>query len=110
MNKELNKLKLLHTIIWGLFVAVFLYIAVALVNNWINIILYICFLLIIIETIVLLLNKWKCPITLSAEKHTDKTSVGFDIYLPKWLAKNNKLIFSIIFVIEVAFLIIKTFL
>lgn len=56
---------------------------------------------IILETLVLLINKWKCPITNVAEKYTDDRRANFDIYLPEWLAKYNKEIFTVLIVLEI---------
>lgn len=53
--------------------------------------------LIIIETAVLLINKWRCPLTPVAMKYTSDRRDNFDIYLPEWLASHNKSIFSGIF-------------
>jgi hypothetical protein len=53
--------------------------------------------LILMETVVLLINKWRCPLTPIAMKYTSDRRENFDIYLPEWLAKHNKLIFGMTF-------------
>jgi hypothetical protein len=45
-----------------------------------------------------------CPVTLIARKYSDSSKDNYDIYLPNWLAKNNKLIYSIIFLIALLIL------
>jgi len=50
----------------------------------------------IIETAVLLINKMGCPLTPIAMNYTSDRRENFDIYLQEWLAKHNKLIFSMI--------------
>jgi len=48
-----------------------------------------------------------CPLTQVAKKYTDKHVVGFDIFLPSWLAKHNKAIFTSLFAIGLAFVIYR---
>jgi hypothetical protein len=50
------------------------------------------------ETLVLLLNRWRCPLTDVAARHTQDRRDNFDIHLPEWLARHNKLIFGSLFV------------
>jgi len=73
----------------------------------ISILLWFCFAFIIVESIILIINGWRCPITIKAEKYSQNNEAGFDIYLPKWVAKYNKSIFTGIFIIEIAFLIFR---
>jgi hypothetical protein len=48
---------------------------------------------------VLVINGWRCPLTNVAAQYTDERSENFDIFLPLWLARNNKLIFGSWFVV-----------
>jgi hypothetical protein len=54
--------------------------------------------IILLEGLLLLIFKNVCPITLIARKYSASTLDNFDIFLPNWLAKNNKLIYTIIFI------------
>lgn len=54
--------------------------------------------LIILEGVVLLIFSKMCPLTIMARKYSDSTKDNFDIYLPNWLAKYNKLIYTTLFV------------
>jgi hypothetical protein len=66
--------------------------------NEINMYVYIAIASIIIEGIVLMINHGRCPLTNVAEKYShDTTRDNFDIFLPNWLAKYNKIIFTAIF-------------
>ncbi len=56
--------------------------------------LWIGFGLFILEGLVLLAFKFYCPLTVWARKYSDSTKHNFDIYLPNWLAKYNKLIYT----------------
>jgi hypothetical protein len=53
---------------------------------------------ILAECSVLALNHGRCPLTDVAARFTDQRADNFDIYLPNWLARNNKAIFGTIFV------------
>ena len=49
------------------------------------------------EVIVLMLNNMRCPLTRIAARYTDDRRDNFDIYLPEWLARHNKLIFGTLY-------------
>ena len=44
-------------------------------------------------------NRWQCPLTAVAARYTDDRRDNFDIYLPEWLARHNKLIFGGLFAV-----------
>ena len=72
----------------------------AVVTNRIDQWLWIGYGFFILEGIILLIFKFFCPLTLLARRYSDSGKANFDIYLPEWLAKNNKLIYlSLLFVI-----------
>ena len=54
--------------------------------------------LVLIECAVLACNSWRCPLTDLAGRYSVKRTDNFDIYLPNWLARRNKLIFGALFV------------
>jgi hypothetical protein len=94
---KLNIIKLVHTAIWCIFVIAILYVLYAGVFDKVNMLVWICVGLVVFEAIILIVFKWKCPFTILGQKYTTNHEVGFDIFLPIWLAKNNKTIFSILF-------------
>lgn len=55
--------------------------------------------LIIGEGLTLVLFKMFCPITVLARKYSDSDKDNFDIFLPNWLARYNKIIFTSIYVV-----------
>jgi hypothetical protein len=57
--------------------------------------------LIIMEGMVLLVFRKMCPLTIMARKYSNSTQDNFDIYLPNWLAKYNKVIYTTFFIIIV---------
>lgn len=109
--KALNKLfaiKLLHTLIWLFFVIIIFYILYSGVSGNINVVTWIFMGLILGEGIVLVLFNWFCPLTLIARKYSESTKENFDIFLPNWLAKYNKKIFTTIFLFAAVLVLIRT--
>lgn len=56
-----------------------------------------------IEVMVLLANRMRCPLTGIAGRYTAERQDNFDIYLPLWLARYNKLLFGGLYLIGVAY-------
>lgn len=61
-----------------------------------------------IECLIILVNRGRCPLTDFAARYTTDRAANFDIYLPLWLAKYNKLIFGTAFVLGEAYRLIKS--
>ncbi|MCG2611617.1 hypothetical protein LZZ90_08870 [Flavobacterium sp. SM15] len=106
-NSKLILVKLLHTAIWLFFNVVIFYLFYAVIANKIDKWVWICLGLIVMEGIVLLIFKRICPVTLIARNYSDSSKPNFDIYLPLWLAKYNKEIYSTIVFITVIILIFR---
>jgi hypothetical protein len=102
-------IKSLHTLIWLFYVTVIFFIWYAGITNSVDLYTWICTSLVIFEGLVLLMFRWKCPLTVIAEKYTDDRRDNFDIYLPEWLAKHNKIIFTLIFFGGVILVLIRVF-
>jgi small neutral amino acid transporter SnatA (MarC family) len=100
-------IKVLHTVIWAFFVLIIFYILYSALVDRIDILTWMAMALIIVEGIILLMNGWRCPFTNLGEKYTKQTEVGFDIFLPRWLAKNNKTIFTSIYLLGVIMVIYR---
>lgn len=96
-NKKLLFIKSLHTVIWLFFNVVIFYLLYAAIANKIDIWVWICIAIVFMEGLVLLAFKMFCPLTVLARKYSDSTRANFDIFLPNWLAKYNKLIYTTIF-------------
>lgn len=108
MNR-LTFIKILHTIIWAFMVTVIFYIVYCGIFDTVNRLTWIATGIIILEGLVLLTFKMSCPLTVLARKYSDSTKHNFDIYLPEWLAKYNKQIFTSIFVLGLLFVIFRSF-
>ena len=95
--------------IWLFFNVVIFYLLYAVIANKIDKWIWICIGLIVLEGIILIIFKKVCPVTLIARKYSDSSKDNFDIYLPNWLARYNKEIYSIIVLIAIAILIYRLF-
>ncbi len=91
--------KLLHTLIWIFFNVVIFYLLYAVIVNKIDKWVWICIGLIFLEVVTLAIFKRMCPVTLVARRYSDSQKANFDIYLPEWLAKYNKEIYTVIVII-----------
>jgi len=109
IKKKLVLIKTLHTIIWTLFVIVIIYILYSGLFNHKTIFTWFSVGAVILEGIILLLYKMFCPLTLIARKYSDSDKHSLDIYLPEWLAKHNKLIFTTIYFIAVLILLYRIY-
>ncbi len=98
-KSKLIIVKSIHTFIWIFFNVVMFYMLYAVLTNKLDLWLWIGFGLFVLEGITLLLFKFYCPLTLIARKYSDSTKDNFDIYLPNWLAKYTKLVYTTLLVI-----------
>jgi hypothetical protein len=92
-GKALWRIRLLHTLIWGLFATAILAIPVAVLADAPRLALWLS-ILVFVEVAVLLANRMRCPLTGVAARYTADRADNFDIFLPAWLARQNKLIFG----------------
>jgi polyferredoxin len=98
----LQVIKLAHTAVWALLVAVILAIPVMAWQERVTATAVLTGIM-LGEVLVLVVNGWRCPLTDLAARYTDDRRANFDIYLPLWLAANNKRIFGSIFAAGVVF-------
>jgi len=92
-------IKLLHTVIWAALVGCILALPVAAFTrrfHWALVLTAV----IVSECAVLAANRGRCPLTDWAARYTEDREANFDIYLPRWLARNNKAIFGTLFVVN----------
>lgn len=97
-NIALRTIKLLHTAVWLLFVLCIVaipmlgYVGRFRLAAWL-----VC--IVLVEVLVLVFNGLRCPLTDIAARYTEDRRDNFDIYLPVWIARHNKFIFGILFVL-----------
>ena len=91
-----------HTVIWAFFVGC---IVGAPLAAWFGHFGWAAVLvgLVAVEALVLLLNSWTCPLTGVAARYTSQREANFDIYLPRWLARYNKTIFTPLYLLGAAY-------
>lgn len=95
---KLGLTKVFHTAIWAFFVTVIGYVLYCGLANAISLYTGIAAGLVVLEGLVLLIYGGRCPLTLIARNFSDSEKDNFDIFLPNWLARYNKLIFTSLYV------------
>ena len=89
-------IKIVHTVFWAIFAGCVVAIPVAAAKcrfEWVAALT----VLVLIECLVLALNRGRCPLTELAARYTNDRTANFDIYLPRRLARHNKAIFGTLF-------------
>jgi len=92
----LTTIKLIHTVVWVFFVAAIIGVPVSAHlgrYDW----AWGLAGIVLIEVLVLVVNRMHCPLTPMAARFTEDRRPNFDIYLPEWLARWNKEIFGPLF-------------
>jgi hypothetical protein len=100
----LTTIKVIHTLVWAFFVGCIVAVPVTGLMRrfrW----AFILSGLILLECGVLALNGGRCPLTDLAARYTNDRAANFDIYLPVLVAKYNKVIFGLLFVVGEAVLL-----
>lgn len=96
-TRALRIVRLVHTVIWALFAACIALIPVFACLDRYSV-AYIFIAIVFVEVLILIVNGWSCPLTSIAVRYTHERRDNFDIYLPEWIASNNKLIFGTLYV------------
>jgi hypothetical protein len=94
--RRLRAIKLLHTFVWVVFAGAIVAIPVTIVADRLRFALWLS-LLVWGEVAVLALNRLRCPLTGVAARYTKDRADNFDIFLPLWLARWNKVVFGSLF-------------
>jgi hypothetical protein len=92
-------IRTLHTFVWAVFASSILAIPVFTLERRIHIAFWLS-LLVWGEIVILAVNRLRCPLTGVAARYTKDRRDNFDIFLPLWLAKHNKLVFGSLFAIS----------
>ena len=102
----LRIVKTLHTLAWAFFAGCILAIPYA---AWIRAygLAGVLTSIMLLEILILAVNDWRCPLTPIAAKYTANRRANFDIYLPVWLARFNKEIFGVLFLLGLLFLVVR---
>lgn len=101
-NASLRAIKVLHTLVWMFFVGCIIAIPIfGFIRRYSQAAVLIG--VVLIEVVILVGNRWRCPLTGVAANYTSDRSDNFDIYLPVCVARHNKLIFGLLFLGGVLF-------
>jgi hypothetical protein len=95
--RTLVAIKLLHTGVWLFLVVCIVTIPIAGALRRFSLAAVLAGF-VLMECLVLGLNRFRCPIGDWARLFTDESADNYDIYLPVWLARHNKTIFGSLFV------------
>ena len=105
-NTALLAIKVGHTLVWAFFVACIFAIPVLAwrgdvrqASEFIGIVF--------LEVLVLVLSGGHCPLTPIAARYTDDRRDNFDIYLPEWLARYNRLVFGLLYLAGILFTAVR---
>jgi hypothetical protein len=101
----LRRVKFLHTVVWAFFASCIVAIPVAAGSGALRL-AWTFVAIVAIEVFILLINGFKCPLTGVAARYTSDRQDNFDIYLPLWLARYNKLIFGALYLVGVGYTIV----
>ena|SRR5690242_3707815 len=98
----LRAVKIVHTLVWALLAGCVVALPiVAWQGKFFAATVLIA--VVLVEVLVLVANRFRCPLTDVAARYTDDRSDNFDIYLPLWIARYNKQVFGTLFVAGVLF-------
>ncbi len=101
-------IKLLHTIVWLGFVACIVAVPFAAeFRHFRAAVIFSC--VILVECMILAVNRCRCPLTNLAEAFTKERADNFDIYLPLGVARYNKVVFGSLFVAGEIFALVQWF-
>ncbi len=106
---KLILIKLIHTLIFAFMAACVLFILYCGIVGIRNQFLFVSIAIIIIEGIVLFLNKFKCPLTTLAMKYGDQHDRFSDLFLPQQIAALIMPVFTTLFTIGLILVIIRFF-
>jgi hypothetical protein len=97
---SLRTIKTLHTAVWAFFACCIFAIPVYALLQRI-VIAAILIAVVLVEVLVLAFNRMSCPLTGIASAYTEDRRDNFDIYLPEWLARYNKVIFGLLYLMGI---------
>lgn len=58
---------------------------------------------VMVEVLTIAFNRGSCPLTPMAARYTAERTDNFDIFLPVWLARYNKVIFGMLYVVALIY-------
>jgi hypothetical protein len=86
MKITIFHIKLIHTLIFWVLSACVVFSLFSSISGYITIWTWVAVALVLVESVVLIVSGWTCPLTLLAEHLGTKQGSVADIFLPKWFA------------------------
>lgn len=108
-ESKLRLVKSIHTVIWVILASTVLFIVWSGITANTSAYSWLAVAAVLVEGIVLMIYGGSCPLTKVARRYSGSTSDNFDIYLPNWLARYNKLIFGTLFILGLAMMLMNSF-
>ena len=104
-SAALQTVKIVHTLAWAFFAGCIVAIPFATYAGDFFA-AFVLIAIVLLEVLVLIVNRWRCPLTDVAARYTAARRDNFDIFLPELLARHNKLIFGSLFVAALVYTLI----
>lgn len=98
----LRIIRTVHTLVWAVFAGAIVATPVFVYRQNLTVAWFLIGI-VFVEVMVLLVNRMRCPLTGVAARYTENRQDNFDIYLPLWLARYNKLLFGVLYLAGVAY-------
>jgi len=102
----LRTIKVAHTAAWALFAGCVVWLPIVAWRGDYRV-AAILIGVVMVEVLILAANGWHCPLTPLAARYTDDRRDNFDIYLPVWLARYNKVIFGSLYIAGIAITVVR---
>lgn len=107
MKITFRQIKLLHTVVFWVLSLCVLYSLFSGISGHINVWTWLAVGLVLIESIVLMVSGWTCPLTLLAEQLGAERGTVADLFLPKRFADRIFPVCGTIFGIAIALLVLR---
>jgi hypothetical protein len=107
MLRSLTFIKIAHTLAFVVLSGANLIVLYAALTGTSSVVIGIAFVLCVIEGVVLMLNGWRCPLRIYAERIGAVSGQITDIFLPKWFAERIFLICGTLFAFSSFLLLIR---
>ena len=109
MRHKLFIIKFIHSLIFWWQVICLGYLLFACITASFNILVLLAIISILLNGLLLLINKGRCPFTSMAEREGSKKGSVTDIFLPDWAARNIFRVATPLFIIELIILAVRYF-
>lgn len=106
-KRKLLLIKSIHTLVWLGFNVVLIYLYYAVLTRQIGKWVWMGLGLFVMEGLVLLMFHQSCPLTVWARRYDSSARANFDIFLPEWLARNNKRVYLTALVVLILILVFQ---